>query len=62
MNAAITDEVFYPTVNAAARKFVKPEIASDPTIYPPESVMKTLFLLKPLPPDIMRLQTACGRS
>ncbi|OHX15078.1 ABC transporter substrate-binding protein [Chromobacterium sphagni] len=56
VNAAITDEVFYPTVNAAARKFVKPEIASDPTIYPPESVMKTLFLLKPLPPDIMRLQ------
>ncbi|POZ61696.1 polyamine ABC transporter substrate-binding protein [Chromobacterium alticapitis] len=56
VNAAITDEVFYPTANAAARKFVKPEIASDPTIYPPESVMKTLFLLKPLPPDIMRLQ------
>ncbi|MBP4047390.1 polyamine ABC transporter substrate-binding protein [Chromobacterium violaceum] len=56
VNAEITNEVFYPTVNAAARKYVKPEIASDPTIYPPESVMKTLFLLKPLPPDIMRLQ------
>jgi putrescine transport system substrate-binding protein len=40
----------------AARKFVKPEIANDPSIYPPESVMKTLFLLKPLPADIMRLQ------
>jgi putrescine transport system substrate-binding protein len=35
---------------------VKPEIANDPSIYPPESVMKTLFLLKPLPADIMRLQ------
>jgi len=56
VNAAITDEVFYPTANAAARKFVKPEIANDPSIYPPESVMKTLFLLKPLPSDIMRLQ------
>lgn len=56
VNAAITDEVFYPTANAAARKFVKPEISNDPSIYPPESVMKTLFLLKPLPSDIMRLQ------
>lgn len=56
VNAAITNEVFYPTVNAAARKYVKPEIANDPTVYPPESVIKTLFLLKPLPMDIIRLQ------
>ena len=54
VNAAITNEVFYPTANAAARKYVKPEIAND--LYPPESVVKTLFLLKPLPSDIMRLQ------
>jgi putrescine transport system substrate-binding protein len=40
----------------AARKYVKPEIASDPTINPPESVMKPLFLLKPLPADIIRLE------
>lgn len=56
VNAAITNEVFYPTANAAARKFVKPEIANDPAVYPPEAVVKTLFLLKPLPADIMRLQ------
>ena len=29
VNAAITNEVFYPTANAAARKYVKPEIAND---------------------------------
>ncbi|MDN0074228.1 polyamine ABC transporter substrate-binding protein [Crenobacter sp. SG2303] len=56
VNAEITNEVFYPTANVAARKYVKPEIASDPTIYPPESVMKTLFLLKPIPADIIRLE------
>lgn len=56
VNAEITNTVFYPTVNAAARKYVRPEIANDPTIYPPESVMKTLFLLKPLSPEIQRIQ------
>ncbi|AXE31425.1 polyamine ABC transporter substrate-binding protein [Chromobacterium phragmitis] len=56
VNAEITNTVFYPTVNVAARKYVKPEIANDPTVYPPESVMKSLFLLKPLPPEIMRVQ------
>jgi len=56
VNAEITNEVFYPTANMMARKYVKPEIANDPTIYPPESVMKTLFLLKPIPADIIRLE------
>jgi len=56
VNAAITDEVFYPTANLEARKYVNPTIAHDPTIYPPPAVIKTLFLLRPIPPDILRLQ------
>jgi putrescine transport system substrate-binding protein len=56
VNAEITNQVFYPTANAAAKKYVKPEIANDPGIYPPEAVAKNLFLLKPLPAEIMRLQ------
>jgi putrescine transport system substrate-binding protein len=56
VNAEITNEVFYPTVNDAARKYVNPAIANDPTVYPPESVIKTLYLMKPLPPDILRLE------
>lgn len=56
VNAEITNKVFYPTANLAAKKFVKPEIANDPTVYPPESVMKTLFLLQPLPAEIKRLE------
>jgi putrescine transport system substrate-binding protein len=57
VNAAITNTVFYPTANAEAKKYVNPDIANDPAVYPPESVVKTLFLLKPLPVDIQRLQT-----
>jgi putrescine transport system substrate-binding protein len=56
VNAQITNEVFYPTANKEARKYVNPAIANDPTIYPPESVIKTLFLLKPVPPEVLRLQ------
>ncbi|SCK28314.1 polyamine ABC transporter substrate-binding protein [Vogesella sp. LIG4] len=56
INAEITNKVYYPTANLAARKYVKPELANDPSIYPSEAVMKTLFPLKPLPPDVMRLE------
>ncbi|CAE6722358.1 Putrescine-binding periplasmic protein SpuD [Paraburkholderia domus] len=56
VHAGITNEVFYPNADAAARKFVRPEILNDPTVYPPESVLKTLFLLKPLPAPIKRLE------
>lgn len=54
--AGITNKVFYPTPNIPARKLVQPAIASDAGIYPPPAVMQTLFLLQPLPTDILRLQ------
>lgn len=57
VSAAITDNVFYPSANAEARKYVSPAVAKDPAVYPPPDVVKTLFLLKPLPPDIQRLMT-----
>lgn len=57
VNAAITNAVFFPTANAAARDLVKPEIVHDASIYPPPEVLDTLFLLKPVPPNINRLQT-----
>ncbi len=57
MHAAITNEVFYPNADAAARQFVRAEILNDPTVYPPESVLKTLFLLKQLSAPIKRLES-----
>lgn len=56
VHADITNTVFYPNADAAARKFVRAEILNDPTVYPPEPVLKTLFLLKPLPAQIKRLE------
>jgi len=57
VHAAITNAVFYPSANRAARKYVRPEVAKDPSVYPPEPVMRSLFMLKPLPLAITRLQT-----
>ncbi len=57
VHAAITNKVFYPNANKEARNDVRPEILQDPTVYPSEEVMKTLFPLSPLPLNIMRLQT-----
>ncbi|WP_454754621.1 polyamine ABC transporter substrate-binding protein [Cupriavidus necator] len=57
IHAGITNAVFYPSANLAARKYVTPEVAEDRSVYPSESVMRTLFVLKPLPPAITRLQT-----
>ena len=56
VHAGITNEVFYPNADAAARRFVRPELLNDPSVYPPEPVLKTLFLLKPLPSAIKRLE------
>ena len=57
VHAAITNEVYYPSANLEARKYVDKDVADDPAVYPPPDVIKTLFLLKPLPPEIQRLQT-----
>jgi len=56
VNAAITNEVFYPTANKAARQYVDEAIRNDPTVYPPPEVLRTLFLLKPISPETLRLQ------
>ncbi|MEQ6290174.1 polyamine ABC transporter substrate-binding protein [Vogesella sp. GCM10023246] len=56
INAAITNEVFYPTANHTARQYVTPAIAQDSAVYPPDSAYKKMALLKPKPIDIVRLE------
>ncbi len=56
INAAITNEVFYPTANHAARQYVVPAVAQDPTVYPPDDVLKKMTLMKPTPIEIVRLE------
>jgi putrescine transport system substrate-binding protein len=55
--ADITNAITYPTAVSAARTLVRPELASDPTIFPPPDAVQDFFLFAPIDPDIMRLIT-----
>ena len=56
VNAGITNEVFYPTPNTAARSFVTASVANDTSVYPPQDVLSKMTLLKSLPANILRLE------
>ncbi|WP_322997354.1 polyamine ABC transporter substrate-binding protein [Castellaniella sp.] len=57
VHAAITNTMFYPNANQAAREFVVKEVADNPMIYPSPEVARTLFVIQPQPMNILRLQT-----
>lgn len=57
VHAAITNTMFYPNANKSAREHVVPEVANDPMIYPPSDVAAELFVIKPQPLPMQRLQT-----
>ncbi|HKT99199.1 MAG TPA: polyamine ABC transporter substrate-binding protein, partial [Paraburkholderia sp.] len=40
----------------AARQYVTPAVAQDPTVYPSEDVLKKMTLMKPMPAEILRLE------
>jgi putrescine transport system substrate-binding protein len=55
--AGITNDINYGNDNLAATPFVKPEILSDPSIYPPAELKRRLYLPAELGPDYDRLRT-----
>ena len=57
VHAALTNKVFYASPNLAARKFVKPEVANDPAVFPPEAEMKKMAQPQALNNDIRRQMT-----
>jgi putrescine transport system substrate-binding protein len=57
VHASLTNEVFYGNPNAASKQFVKPELASNPTIFPPESEIKKMAVMRDIPNEIRRVQT-----
>lgn len=57
VHAAITNTMFFPNANKTARDFVVADVANNPMIYPSSEVSKTLFVIKPQPLNIQRLQT-----
>lgn len=57
VHAAITNTMFYPNANKEARKYVNKDVADNPMIYPLPEVAKTLYVIKPQPLAMQRLQT-----
>ena len=55
--AANTNFVTYPNAIPSSKPMVDPEIANDPTIYPPPAVDAKLFTFAVLPPEIDRQYT-----
>jgi len=57
VHAGLTNKVFYANPNLAARKLVKPEIANDPAVFPPDAEMKKMAQPDALNNDIRRQMT-----
>jgi putrescine transport system substrate-binding protein len=57
VHAALTNTVFYGNPNAASKAHVKPELASNPTIFPPAADIARLAVMRDLPNDARRVQT-----
>jgi putrescine transport system substrate-binding protein len=57
VHASLTNSVFYANPNLAARKFVKPEIANDPVVFPSDADMKKMVQPDSLNNDIRRQMT-----
>ncbi len=57
VHASLTNKVFYANPNKASLKFVKPNVASDPTVFPSEEDMKKMALPGALSNDSRRAMT-----
>lgn len=57
VQASLTNKVFYANPNLGARKFVKPDIANDPAVFPPDSELRKMAQPDALNNDIRRQVT-----
>jgi putrescine transport system substrate-binding protein len=57
VHASLTNKVFYANPNAASMKFVKKEVAENPTVFLPEEVNKKMVAPTAVNNDIRRLIT-----
>jgi putrescine transport system substrate-binding protein len=57
VHAAITNKVFYANPNKESRKFIKPEVANNPTVFPSDADMKNMALPDAINNDIRRTMT-----
>jgi putrescine transport system substrate-binding protein len=57
VHAGLTNKVFYANPNKESRKFIKPEVASNPTVFPSDADMKKMQAPDALSNDIRRTMT-----
>lgn len=57
VHASLTNKVFYANPNKESRKFIKPEVASNPTVFPSAEDMKKMQAPDALSNDIRRTMT-----
>lgn len=55
--AEVTNKVNFANANKASLPYLKPEIAQDPAIYPPEAILDKVFTLKVQNPRTERVMT-----
>ncbi len=57
VHASLTNKVFYANPNLDSKKFIKPEVASNPTVFLPEAELKKMLPPDSLNNDLRRLMT-----
>ena len=57
VDASLTNKVFYANPNKESRKFIKPEVANNPTVFPSDADMKKMQAPDALSNDIRRTMT-----
>jgi putrescine transport system substrate-binding protein len=57
VHASLTNKVFYANPNKESKKFVKPEVANNPTVFVPDAEMKKMVPPDALNNDLRRLMT-----
>ena len=57
VDASLTNKVFYANPNKESKKFVKPEVANNPTVFLSDADMKKMANPEPLTNDIRRTMT-----
>jgi putrescine transport system substrate-binding protein len=57
VHASLTNRVFYANPNRESRKFIRPEVANNPTVFPGAAEMAKMIPPKALNNDMRRLQT-----
>ena len=55
--AKVSDYVGYANPNPKAGELMSAELRQDETVYPPQAVMDKLYVMKELPPQLLRLET-----